>query len=855
MTHHRGLSAVVGTVFLIAIVIGAMSYISYSLDVMGNFSESLISEESRQRDKQDEAFEISSIDITAANKLDGIIKNSGEIPIQLKTLYIDEQGINDVVQKFTLNTSISPGNTVNLKDLVDFDMDATKGYNMKVVSSRGEVNSFYVNSPSQQKLPMYLRTIPEYVPSEFTTTVLFSVVNNMSNNNVLYNVTPELNATTVLGNNVGNIRTGPIPTSYPVLYPGDVATFEYSVQLTGEQDDSVRFDATIANGVADNIVSTTAYVKEVTVATQAGTALESFGLSTELSNLLDILYFHDENTATPNGEYQMDGSDVTGTGTTGMLEDAVDFEFITSNVTATTTVLPGNWNITLAYHNELVPKGIPAPSFAFMMETPDGPGAGDIFDTTGNINKDFINYGAPTWNSNGGPDNKAYFSFDGNDDFRGDWDINKEYQAYTDIEGNAVTTAVWVRIPSTVDDTYMPIIRWGDEGDNASQDDDEYEISFGDYSAAAKGEFVYRYNTEPDSDQTLCRTDSAYDYNDDKWHFVVGARDGDDDCKLYVDGVLKDDIEDCNGCSGSSLVQVKDKEDIFIGHDGGSQWLIGDVAMVMHWNNVELNATTILDLNNTNYGLNATRAQITIEKTDGNGVSSGILYDQEFSFPYHDTSIRGDSENDRIDLQKADTDWKKYYAGNFTFSTGANTTFNTGERLKATIGWSGDSQNLPLHFRFDDEDPKFEQNNILTYFQTPASTPAWPTFLSFQRDEHVTYLVFNSGPNGAWFTYGGTRFVITTLDGTQSYGGIIESVNATSGGGPVDSTKDSIFIPDQNYAELKFYPLKNPPIASNGGGTKPDGGTYTASVFLSGFDDKGEVFLRTISLGVVNVEP
>ena len=150
MNSHRGLSSIIGAVFLIAILIGALSYISYSLEIMGNFSESLITEESRMKDKQNEAFEITSIDITAANKLDGIIKNTGEIPVKLTTLWIDEQGVNDVVQKFTLDAAIAPGNTVNILDLADYTIDPTKGYNMKVVSSRGVVNSFYVNSPSQE---------------------------------------------------------------------------------------------------------------------------------------------------------------------------------------------------------------------------------------------------------------------------------------------------------------------------------------------------------------------------------------------------------------------------------------------------------------------------------------------------------------------------------------------------------------------------------------------------------------------------------------------------------------------------------------------------------------------------------
>ncbi len=91
MKSRRDLSAVVGTVFLVAVVIGALSYVSFSLETMGNFSESLIAEESRQKDKQDELFEITSIEVQqGTNKLDGNIKNSGEIPLEITTLYIDE---------------------------------------------------------------------------------------------------------------------------------------------------------------------------------------------------------------------------------------------------------------------------------------------------------------------------------------------------------------------------------------------------------------------------------------------------------------------------------------------------------------------------------------------------------------------------------------------------------------------------------------------------------------------------------------------------------------------------------------------------------------------------------------------
>ena len=259
MSSHRGLSAVVGTVFLVAVVIGALSYVSYSLDVMGNFSESLIVEESRQRDKQAESFTIESIDVTGASKLDGVIKNTGEIPLELTTLWIDEQGVNDVVQKFTLSEEIAPGSSVDISSLVDFTMDSDKGYNMKVVSSRGEVSSFYVNSLADENVYMSLTASPTVIPSTFTSTLIYTVVNNMSNGNYLYNLTPVMNDTRQTlglesaGLTYEMVGGEPTPSSYESLGPGEVAVFTYEIKLTGETDGDLQlFNVTLANANQGN---------------------------------------------------------------------------------------------------------------------------------------------------------------------------------------------------------------------------------------------------------------------------------------------------------------------------------------------------------------------------------------------------------------------------------------------------------------------------------------------------------------------------------------------------------------------------------------------------------------------------
>jgi hypothetical protein len=725
-----------------------------------------------------------------------------------------------------------------LIDTVDFDMDPTKGYDMKMVSGRGGIQSFYVNSPSSQNLLLNIHTIPEFVPSEFTTTILFTVANNMSNNSILYNLTPSIDETSI-GAATIDLRSGPNPTSYPSLGPGEIATFEYIYQLTGDVDEGATFNATIANAVTGNFVTTTALIKEVPFASTASTSLESFGLSDTLSNDNFILYFHDETDLTPGG-YQIDGSDPSGGGSTARPSATSAMTFWSSNVTSSTVVTSGVWNSSLAYYSNLVPSGITTPSFAFLFGCDDCGGTGSTSESTGNISgDDFDDVSNPIWHSTGGPDDDGYFTYDGNDYHQSEWDVDSDYQTYSDLSSGPIsTTAVWVRIPSTTDN-YMPIVRWGDENES---NEDEYEIALGDGTGGNHGKFVFRYATNVDADVVSCVSAGSTVYDTNTWYHVVGIRPADDQCSLYIDGILS--ISATTSTSSSS-VDVDDNE-IFIGHNGDSDYLVGDVAMFMHWNTANV-ASNVYDLYNTNYGTNGTRAHFTLQRTTGTGTLQETIYDGDFELDFNDPAKNSDTT--RYDLITNNSTYDKYSFYNFTTGALSDVTFATGERLMFEISWDSDIQNLPINIRFDDDDSSFTLPDDSSYLQTPTTTPEWPTFLSFDRDDQLTYYVFNNGPDGAWFTYSGTRFVLTSSDGSGSYGALVDSVNATN----VDQDQDSIHIPDQYYAAITFFQLANPPQVSPPVNERVPVGDYDAAIFISGYDDAGDEFLLTVDLGVVSV--
>ena len=361
MRTHRGLSAVVGTVFLVAVVIGALSYVTYSMNILGNFSESLITEEKRQKDKQGEAFEITSVEITPASKLDGIITNTGQIPLEIKSLWIEEVGAANSVKKFDIGTTIAPGNQLDLIDSVDFDMDAAKGYAMKVVSGRGEVQTFYVNSVGSNSLYLTSRTIPEVVSTEFDTTVLFTVTNNSTNNAPILNLTPDtlgVDVSTCTPSCTATYVSGPTPSFYPSLKQGETATFAWVYTVAGADANKITFTASLLNGVPTNTATSTVEVRDIVSALESGTAIESQGLGS-LSRGSHVLLFHQETDRTPSTSYQMFSATADG-GNNGLkIElDSTTPNFFTNNGTNIINIPAGDWITSLRLQSEALPTSL-----------------------------------------------------------------------------------------------------------------------------------------------------------------------------------------------------------------------------------------------------------------------------------------------------------------------------------------------------------------------------------------------------------------------------------------------------------------------------------------------------------------
>jgi len=912
MKSHRGLASVVGAVFLIAIVIGSLSYITYSLDLMGSFSESLITEESRLKDKQRESFDITSIDITA-NKLDGIIKNTGEIPVKLTALYIDEQGVNDVVQKFTLDAAISPGRTVNILDLTDFTIDPTKGYNIKLVTSRGGVTSFYINSASVEPLFFSLVAIPKTVSTTFAATLLFTVVNNMSNNNYLYNLTPQIEVSSETGLALAEYISGPNPSSYPVLGPGDAATFEYSYTVAGDEGDFVDFGISLVNGYETSpghlqSANDTIAIEIVQIALKSGESLTSLGIEAFDSQNVDLLLFHDDTFGTPLtiNSYQMDASDAGGDGDTFNSYDDAPIIFFSANTTLLTTLsAPSTWNASLQYYSDFTDPSNTPPDFAFFFEcyssavpcgenVKTGEATGNLYSIEGKKGGLIIDgelacgekncpATLPVWRDpsefTDGPDGDGYWSFIDNDGFmKDDWkmeDDDDDDPVFSVPLGPPDTEAVWVRIPTSGINDYMPLIYYGEVG--GMDPTDEYAITIGtsELTPADKGKISFTYSTNTDhTETTTCTSSDTYDNGN--WQHVVAVREDDGDCNLYINGTLVlNSMSTVSGSTGENTIDTKVKKASIGSFTGkknqASNNLLADVASWLHWNNKALTQPEAENLFYTNYGNNGTRIWVSMNITDGNGGDSCpacevLIDDKEYILPFHDPSANSqlDGDNayyfrDYVEENVADS-WKKYAQFNITkILSGSDRTLAVENRLSISIRMDDTEQNLPINIKVGDGNfPAIDYTDTISFLQTGPVNPVWPSFLSFRVDEPVELTIFNKGPEGVWFTFPGTRMVLTTLDKSVSYGAMPKEIKIDEGSFvPMDATRDGPYIADQSSATIQFYLLTNPPFIPPFQGGQPADvvpGDYDAFIFLSGFDEAGESFLKTMKLGVVHIE-
>jgi len=254
MKSRRGLSTLVGIVFFMIVFVGVATYVTYSMNQLDKFGQTIIEKGQEDRNRDREQFEITTVK-RDSNKFNITIQNTGELPLSITRLWIENKTDPSWgTQKFDINKDVAPGQTLTRvgQDLQLVALD-TQGYDIRLTTSRGNAKEFLVNSVSQEPIYLQLFVLPDNVPSGFNTTLLFAVTNNMSNTGALTNFVPKLVVTPQGAS--ATLMSGPEPTIYPLLKNGDTAYFQWIYKISGTTGQVVKFEASVDNGYLANSVS------------------------------------------------------------------------------------------------------------------------------------------------------------------------------------------------------------------------------------------------------------------------------------------------------------------------------------------------------------------------------------------------------------------------------------------------------------------------------------------------------------------------------------------------------------------------------------------------------------------------
>jgi hypothetical protein len=784
------------------------------MNVLDSYNKSVFTTSQEDFDRVKEEFAITGINVVN-NKFSITAHNTGNLPVHITRFWVENTTDVNKVFKYEVDKKIAPGATLTqIGQDIPLSVISTQGYDIKLATERGNVKEIYVNSANSKPLDLKLFALPGTVPTGFTTTLLFAVTNNMSNNGVLTNITPNIVVTPQGANPV--LVSGPTPTSYPVLERGDTAYFEWTYTLTGDDGDGADFQTSIQNGYPGNSISKTVNIDTIQIADESQTSLTAAGLSI-LKTPDNVLVLHKETTDALGGRQMYSVTADNNVGEIIQL-DTTSPIFYTNNDTVTINIPSGIWNASLRYLSNAVPDSLIGKGESMIFHFEDAASSSIAKDSTGVSTNDLTlasSGSKPTKTT--GPHGSSALSFNG-----------VQY-AYDDINSNndiesTSTTAGWFKTSSSA---RQVILRMGDQGDS----NEFYEMGLN------NGKAWFRFSSKAGTIDGDCQTTGTY--NNGAWHHFVAVKTGTSTCTLYMDGIQSaTDSTTCGTCNDLSPIGKWN-----IGRDpssSGINYFVGDLDDIMHWDNYLASSTDATNLFSTNYGNAAHKITFTIDKVDQNGnTPTNIFTSTGYGLKFIDGFGGYGAPSDSI--------WGQ---SNFTINVPSNIQLNSNERLKFKMTFVPQTYGeLNMKLKTDDTDiPGLTGNS---YLQVPSPDSPFPGYYTYDNDATGIVNVYNSGPNGAWLTFD-SRIAFETISGNAAFGSWVCGFDTH----PFSTGQDSEFFSVGEIQQVCFsrpsdHPNDGSPGNQDGNIIPP--GRYRMYVHLNGYDQKGSFFLGTQYVGIVRV--
>lgn len=264
--QRRGLSSVVGAVFMVLVMLGALNAILLAMRQQDTVTQAVIDKSNSSANRLNEQISISDVSVTSSNKLNMTVSNSGGAAAKLASIYIiNETAPTKQQYRYDLNNVVDGRNAVSkIGNTLAFTAKSNTNYSIKIVTEAGNVAVTNIGSLSTTSMGLSMFVIPPTTAPGANVTILMAVANNNTDINIPYTVSAKMaysttcTPTALYSCSVQLMKTEGNGTK---ISKGSVAFFKWIYKITAPDNTPFTFTGSLVGGKPGNSATATVTVK------------------------------------------------------------------------------------------------------------------------------------------------------------------------------------------------------------------------------------------------------------------------------------------------------------------------------------------------------------------------------------------------------------------------------------------------------------------------------------------------------------------------------------------------------------------------------------------------------------------
>jgi len=278
--NRKGLSSVVGAVFMVLVMIGALNVILLAMRQQDTVTQALIDKSSSSLGRLNEQISIADVRVTSGNKLNMTVANSGGAAAKLASVYITNETASPKTQyRFDLGSLAVDGrqsksNIGSTSPSLAFTVKSNTVYTVKVVTMAGNSAVTKLSPLNALPLKMAAYVIPPSITTGENVTLLFAVSNNATDTNLAQTVSPNIIVSVNCVASPSCASTQKVNADANVLIPkGTTYLFKWVYEIKGPVGTVITFNASLQNAKQGNYVIEKGRIVSISAAQVANTFL------------------------------------------------------------------------------------------------------------------------------------------------------------------------------------------------------------------------------------------------------------------------------------------------------------------------------------------------------------------------------------------------------------------------------------------------------------------------------------------------------------------------------------------------------------------------------------------------------